>query len=86
MPPEVPMLCRIVLAILDFLFFHVKLSIVLSRSGKNGKNLSFITQNSCLVSFLKAVYVGASLVAEVEVVTFLVLAGHVALLSGAQAI
>ena len=35
MPPEVPLLYRIVLDILGFLFFNMKLSIVLLRSGKN---------------------------------------------------
>ena len=35
MPPEVLLLYRIVLAILGFLFFHIKLIIVLSRSVKN---------------------------------------------------
>ena len=35
MPPEVPLLYKIVLAILGFLFFHIKLIIVLSRSVKN---------------------------------------------------
>ena len=35
MPPEVSLLYGIVLAILGFLFFHMKLSIVLSRSVKN---------------------------------------------------
>ena len=34
MPPEVPLLYKIVLAILGFLFFHIKLIIVLSRSVK----------------------------------------------------
>ena len=34
MPPEVPLLYRIVLATLGFLFFHMKLS-VLSRSVNN---------------------------------------------------
>ena len=35
MPPEVLLLYRIVLAILGFLFFHINLIIVLSRSVKN---------------------------------------------------
>ena len=35
MPLEVPLLHRIVLAILGFLFFHMKFIIVLSRSVKN---------------------------------------------------
>ena len=35
MLPEVPLLYSIVLAILSFLFFHIKLIIVLSRSWKN---------------------------------------------------
>ena len=34
-PPEVPLLYRIPLAVLGFLPFHMKLSIVLSRSVKN---------------------------------------------------
>ena len=34
MPPEVPLLYKIVLAILGFLFFHINLIIVLSRSVK----------------------------------------------------
>ena len=33
--PEVPLLYRIALAILDFLFFYMMSNIVLSRSGKN---------------------------------------------------
>ena len=53
MPPEVPLLYRIVLAILGFLFFHMKLIFVLSRSVKNcvgilmeleNTNLSEVTQ------------------------------------------
>ena len=35
MPPEVPLLYRIVLDILSFLFFHIKLIIVLSSSVMN---------------------------------------------------
>ena len=35
MPPEVPLLYRTVLAILGFLLFHIKLSIVILRSMKN---------------------------------------------------
>ena len=35
MPPEIPLLYRNVLAILGFLFFHIKLIFVLSRSMKN---------------------------------------------------
>ena len=35
MPPEVPLLYRIDLTILGFLFFHLKLCIVLSRFVKN---------------------------------------------------
>ena len=35
MPLEVPLLYRIVWAILGFLFVHMRLSIVLSRSVKN---------------------------------------------------
>ena len=35
MPPDIPVLYRIVLATLGLLLFHVKLSIVLSRSVKN---------------------------------------------------
>ena len=35
MPPEVPLLYKIVWAILDFSFFHMKLSIILSRTVKN---------------------------------------------------
>ena len=35
MPPEVLLLYRIVLAILGFLLFHMKLSTILSRSLKN---------------------------------------------------
>ena len=35
MPAEVPLLFRIVLAILGFLLFHTKLSIVFLRSVKN---------------------------------------------------
>ena len=35
MPPEILLLYRIVLAILSFLLFHMKLSTVLSRSVKN---------------------------------------------------
>ena len=35
MIPEVLLLYRIVLAVLGFLFFHMKLSTVLSRSVKN---------------------------------------------------
>ena len=35
MPPEVPLLYKIVLAILGFLFFHINLITVLSRSVKN---------------------------------------------------
>ena len=35
MPPEVLLLYRIVLAILGFLLFHTKLSIIISRSVKN---------------------------------------------------
>ena len=35
MPPEVPLLYRIVLTVLGFLFFHMKLSIFLSESVKN---------------------------------------------------
>ena len=35
MPPEVSLLYRTVLSILGFLFFHMKLSIVLLRSVKN---------------------------------------------------
>ena len=35
MSPEVPLLYRTVLAILGFLFMHIKLSIVLLRSVKN---------------------------------------------------
>ena len=35
MPPDVPVLYRFVLAILGFLFFHKKFSIVLLRSVKN---------------------------------------------------
>ena len=35
MSPEVLLLYRIVLAILGFLFFHIKLIIVLSSSVKN---------------------------------------------------
>ena len=34
MPPEVPLLYKIVLAILGFLFRHINLIIVLSRSVK----------------------------------------------------
>jgi hypothetical protein len=34
-PPEVLLLLRILLAILGFLFFHMKLRIVLSMSVKN---------------------------------------------------
>ena len=34
MPPEVSLSYRIVVAILGFLFFHIKLIIVLSRSVK----------------------------------------------------
>ena len=34
MPPEVSVLYRIVLAILGFLLFHIKLSTFFSRSGK----------------------------------------------------
>ena len=34
MLPEVPLLYKIVLAILGFLFFHIKLIIILSRSVK----------------------------------------------------
>ena len=34
-PPEVLLLYRIVLAILGFLFFHMKLSIVFSKSVRN---------------------------------------------------
>ena len=35
MPPEVPLLYRIVLVVLGFLLFHMKLSIILSRSVNN---------------------------------------------------
>ena len=35
MPPDVPLLYRVVLAILGLLFLHIKLRIVLSRSVKN---------------------------------------------------
>ena len=35
MPQEVPLLYGIILAILGFLFFHIKLIVVLSRSVKN---------------------------------------------------
>ena len=35
MPPEVPLLYRTVLATLSILLFHMKLSIILSRSVKN---------------------------------------------------
>jgi hypothetical protein len=34
-PPAVVLLLSIILVILDFWFFHMKLSIILSRSGKN---------------------------------------------------
>ena len=34
-PPEVPLLYRVVLGILSFLLFHIKLSTVFSRSVKN---------------------------------------------------
>ena len=34
MPPEVPLLYRIVLAILGFLLFHMRLNTILSRSVK----------------------------------------------------
>ena len=35
MPPDVPLLYRVVLAILGFLFLHMKLQIFLSRSVLN---------------------------------------------------
>ena len=35
MPPETPLMYRVVLAILGLLFLHIKLSVVLSRPVKN---------------------------------------------------
>ena len=53
MPLGVPLLYRIVLAILGFLFFHMKLIIDLSRSVKNCVGILIVTSLNLYIAFGK---------------------------------
>ena len=56
LPPEIPLLYRIILAILSFLFYHIKLSIVLSKSIKNCVGILMVITLNHLVRWLWYAY------------------------------
>ena len=56
MPPEVLLLYRIVLAILGFLLFQMKLSTVLSRSLKNFAGILLGIALNLFLALLKALH------------------------------
>ena len=56
MPPEVFLLYRIVLNILGFLFFHMKLSTILSRSVKNFPGILMDITLNLYIAFGKVAY------------------------------